>query len=174
VVTLDNNLPDIKVTPRLIYKILVMANDSGDWDTDFIQAKLLALQLHPELEPSPAHEWDGDTVNSRLEALLQATLQHDCTQLDHGRPPLDVKPNLDQGGPLSDGGSKPPNVTLKQYRWGEHGGCDEEDYSTSATTYRHLRKLIHDQYSWSMYPPFTKRGPHALNSFSSIYMQCSS
>ena len=83
-VTLDNNLPDIKVTPRLIYKILVMANDSGDWDTDFIQAKLLALQLRSELEPSPAHEWDGDAINASLETLLQATLQHDCAQSDHG------------------------------------------------------------------------------------------
>ena len=38
--TLNNNFPDIVVTPKLIYKILAMANDSDDWDADSIQAKL--------------------------------------------------------------------------------------------------------------------------------------
>ena len=71
--TLNINLSDIEITPRLIYKILAMANDSDDWDADSIQAKLLALQLSFEPERSPAHEWDGDAINTRLEALLQAT-----------------------------------------------------------------------------------------------------
>jgi len=88
-----------------------MDNDSGDWDADFIQAKLLALQLRSEPEPSPAHEWDGDAINASLEALLQATLQHDRAQSDHG---LDANPNLGQGEPLSDGGSEPPDVILSQ------------------------------------------------------------
>ena len=44
----------------------------------------------------------------------------------------------------------------------------------SATTYRYLRDLICDQHSWSMYPPSTKHSPHTSNSFSPIYMQCSS
>jgi hypothetical protein len=88
-----------------------MAN-SGDWDADFIQAKLLALQLTAQPEQPPAPEWDGDAVHARLEALLQATLQPNCTQSDQGRPPLDVNPNLDQGELLSDSGSDPPDVTL--------------------------------------------------------------
>ena len=48
--TLNNNLPDIVVTPTLIDKILAMANGLDDWDADAIQAKLLALQLSSKSE----------------------------------------------------------------------------------------------------------------------------
>jgi hypothetical protein len=41
-------------------------------------------------------------------------MQHNCTGSDHGRPLLDVNPNLDQAEPLSDAGSEPPDVTLSQ------------------------------------------------------------
>jgi hypothetical protein len=40
-------------------------------------------------------------------------MQHNCTQSDHGRPPLDVNPNLDEG-PLSNAGSEPLDVALSQ------------------------------------------------------------
>ena len=119
--TLNNNLPDIVVTPKLIYKILAMANDSDDWDADSIQAKLQALQLSSKPEQSLAHEWDGDAINSRLEALLQATVQHHCTWSDHGRPPLDVNPNLNQEELLSYTGSEPPDVALSQVSLREQG-----------------------------------------------------
>ena len=91
-----------------------MANDSDDWDADSIQARLLALQLSSKPEQSLAHEWDGNAINARLETLLQAAMQHNCAQSDHGRPPLDVNPNLDQEEPLSDAGSERPDVTLNQ------------------------------------------------------------
>jgi hypothetical protein len=91
-----------------------MANDSDDWDADSIQARLLALQLSSKPERSLAHEWDGNAINARLETLLQAAMQHNCAQSDHGRPPLDVNPNLDQEEPLSDAGSERPDVTLNQ------------------------------------------------------------
>jgi hypothetical protein len=91
-----------------------MANDSDDWDADSIQAKLLALQLSSKPEQLLAREWDGDAINARLEALLQATMQHNYTRSDNDRPPPDVNPNLDQGEPLSNAGSEPPDVTLSQ------------------------------------------------------------
>src|ERR1700676_4554930 len=91
-----------------------MANDSDDWDADSIQARLLALQLSSKPEQSLAHEWDGNAINARLETLLQAAMQHNCAQSDHGRPPLDVNPNLDQEKLLSDAGSEHPDVTLNQ------------------------------------------------------------
>ena len=91
-------------TPRRIPKTLAMANNSDPWDADSILTKLLALQLSSEPEQSMSHEWDGDDVSARLQALLQAT------QSDHGRPPPNANPNLDQGN----ADNEPPDVALSR------------------------------------------------------------
>jgi len=46
----------------------------------------------------------------------------------------------------------------------------QETTCTCVTIYGNLRVPIRDQHSWSMYPPCTKRGPCASNSFPSVLL----